>query len=85
VGAVQLTGSFPDRLEVTVTPVGAPGVVAGVPLAEVEAGLVPAALVAVTVTVYVTPFVRDGTVQLVLGAVAVQAWVVCPVAAAEAV
>ena len=39
------------------TPVGAPGVVAGVPEAEAEALLSPALLVATTVTLYAVPFV----------------------------
>jgi hypothetical protein len=49
-GAVQLTGSWPFWNEVTDTPVGAPGAVAGVPVAAVEAGPVPALVLAVTVT-----------------------------------
>jgi len=51
-GAVQETVEEPLALEVAVTPVGAPGEVAGVTAAEaVEADPVPAALVAVTVKV----------------------------------
>ena len=51
-GALQETTEEPLALEVAVTEVGAPGAVAGVAAAEaVEAELVPAALVAVTVKV----------------------------------
>jgi hypothetical protein len=49
-GAVQDTGSCESALDVTDTPVGAPGTVAGVPETGVDAALVPEALVAVTVT-----------------------------------
>ena len=65
-GVVQLTGSFAESPEVTWTLTGAPGVVDGVPVPALEAALVPAALVAVTVTLYITPFVSPVTVQLVL-------------------
>jgi hypothetical protein len=47
------------------TPVGAPGVVAGVTALETPAELVPMALVAVTRKLYETPLVRPTTVQLV--------------------
>ena len=51
-GAVQETTEEPLALEVAVTPVGAPGTVAGVAEVEaVDAELVPAAFVAVTVKV----------------------------------
>jgi hypothetical protein len=51
---------------VAVTSVGAPGVLAGVMAFDgAEAALVPTALVAVTVNVYVVPLVRPVTVQLV--------------------
>ena len=51
-GAVHDTTDWVLAFEVAVTPVGAPGVVAGVAAAEaVEGTLVPAELVAVTVKV----------------------------------
>jgi hypothetical protein len=51
-GAVHDTTDWALALEVAVTPVGAPGMVEGVAVADgVEAGLVPAELVAVTVKV----------------------------------
>ena len=51
-GAVHETTEEPLALEVAVTLVGAPGAVAGVAEAEaIDAELVPAALVAVTVKV----------------------------------
>src|ERR1043165_9714441 len=57
---------------VAVTAEGAPGTVIGVTLAEAaEAGLVPAALVAVTVKVYAVPLVRPLTTALVAGAATV--------------
>jgi hypothetical protein len=49
-GAVQLTVSCEFWLEVTETPVGAPGMVAGVPVPADEAAEAPATFVAVTVT-----------------------------------
>ena len=49
-GAVQVTASW-VLPGVRATPVGAPGIVDGVPVAPAEAGPVPIALVAVTVTV----------------------------------
>jgi hypothetical protein len=52
--------------------VGAPGTMPGFTVTPVDAGPVPAALVAVTVTVYVVPFVRPEIVHVVAGAVAVQ-------------
>ena len=65
-GALQETTAEPLALEVAVTPVGAPGEVAGVAGTEaVDADPVPAALVAVTVKVYWSPLVRPVTVQLV--------------------
>lgn len=45
--------------------VGAPGVVRGVTVDELEAGPVPAAFVAATVTEYCVPLVRPVIVQLV--------------------
>jgi hypothetical protein len=58
-----------------VTPVGAPGMVAGVTALDGDdAGPVPTALVAVTVKVYEVPFVSPVTVQVV-APVVVQ---VCP-------
>ena len=66
-GAVQETTDWVLAFEVAVTPVGAPGTVAGVAGADaVDAELVPAELVAVTVNVYAVPLVRPETVQLVL-------------------
>jgi hypothetical protein len=61
-GAVQLTVA--DALPpVAVMAVGAPGTVAGVTLLDgLEAGLVPIALVAVTVNVYAVPLLRPLTV-----------------------
>ena len=54
-------------MDVAVTLVGAPGVVAGVAAAEAaEALLVPAELVPVTVKVYGVPLVRPVTVQVVV-------------------
>ena len=51
-GAVQETTEEPLALEVAMTLVGAPGAVAGVAEAEaIDAELVPAAFVAVTVNV----------------------------------
>ena len=51
-GAVQATTDLVLALELAVTPVGAPGVVAGTTAAEaVEAAPVPESLVAVTVNV----------------------------------
>ena len=64
-GAVHETTEEPLALEVAVTLVGAPGTVAGISTAEsVDAELVPAALVAVTVNVKAVPLVRPETVQL---------------------
>ena len=64
-GAVQVTAALASPGTAT-TIVGAPGMVAGVTAAEgVDAGLAPVALVAVTVKVYESPFVRPETVQLV--------------------
>ena len=57
---------------VALTPVGAPGTVAGVTLLEGDdAGLVPALLVAVTVNVYAVPLVSPVTVMGLLGPVPV--------------
>jgi hypothetical protein len=65
-GAVQVTTEEALALDVADTPVGAPGTVAGVTVAEGrDAALLPAALVAVTVKVYGEPLVRPDTVQLV--------------------
>jgi hypothetical protein len=51
-GAVQDTADWALALDVAVTAVGAPGAVAGMAAADgLDAGLVPAALVAVTVNV----------------------------------
>jgi hypothetical protein len=85
-GAVQDTGSWAFWLDVTVTPVGAPGVVAGKPVTEgLEAAEVPAPFVAVTLTAYCTPFASVLMVHVVLGGVAVQVRVVWPEAVAVAV
>jgi hypothetical protein len=66
-GAVQDTTDWVLALEVAVTPVGVPGVVAGVAAADgAEEVLVPAELVAVTVKVYGVPLVRPVTVQVVV-------------------
>jgi hypothetical protein len=65
-GAVQLTVAcaFPP---LAVTPVGAPGTVAGVTDAEgAEAGPVPTAFDAVTVKVYAVPFASPLTVAVVV-------------------
>src|SRR5262245_1269934 len=64
-GAVQVTAACP--LPATaLTPVGAPGGRAGTPgLDPADAVPVPTAFVAVTVNVYVVPFVRPVTVALV--------------------
>ncbi len=57
---------------VAVTPVGAPGTVTGVTEADdAEAVLVPAAFVAVTVTVYAVPLVNPVIVQPVVAVVQV--------------
>ncbi len=78
-GAVQLraTEVFPA---VPVTPVGAPGVVAGVTAAEGdESGPVPTAVTAATVKVYAVPLVRPVTVKLVAAVVVCTAvWAVVP-------
>jgi hypothetical protein len=65
VGAVQLTVA--DALPLTgVAMVGAPGVVAGVTLAdEAENEPVPTTLMAATVNVYASPLVRPDTTQFV--------------------
>jgi hypothetical protein len=65
-GAAHETTDWALALDVAVTPVGAPGAVAGVAGADAEeAMLVPAELVAVTVKVYEVPLDRPVTVQLV--------------------
>ena len=73
-GAVQETVAC-ALPAVAVTPVGAPGAVAGsagVTLADgADAGLVPIALVAVTTNVYALPLVSPVTVAVVAGAAAV--------------
>ena len=56
--------------------VGAPGAVIHVADRAVEESLVPAALVAVTVTEYVTPFVSVDSVHSRVGGVALQVRVV---------
>jgi hypothetical protein len=62
-GAVKLTVTWPFP-RVPVTPVGAPGVVAGVTEGEAAlGGLVPTAFVAVTVNVYAVPLVNPVTVS----------------------
>ena len=53
------------------TPVGAPGTVAGVVLVADDANELPEAFVAVTVKMYAVPFVRPTTVHEVAGGVAV--------------
>jgi hypothetical protein len=59
-------------LAVALTAVGAPGTVPGTTLLEAaEAAPVPALLVAVTVNVYVVPFVNPLTVRELLAPVAV--------------
>jgi hypothetical protein len=64
-GAAQLTVAC-ALPAVAVTPVGAPGTVAGATEFDgAEAGPVPTALVAVTVKVYVVPLVSPVTVALV--------------------
>src|SRR5512146_3144373 len=55
VGAAQLT-VMPFAPALAATRIGAPGTVTGVAVRLFEAGLVPTALVAVTVTAYVVPF-----------------------------
>jgi hypothetical protein len=65
-GAVQETTDCWLPNDVAVTEVGAPGVVAGMTVADgLEAAVVPSPLVALTVKVYDVPFVRPETVQLV--------------------
>jgi anti-sigma factor ChrR (cupin superfamily) len=61
-GAVQDTASW-VLPGVRATPVGAPGIVDGVPVAPAEAGPAPLAFVAVTVTVYAVPLVSPVIVQ----------------------
>ncbi len=60
-----MTTDWPLEFEVADAPVGAPGavVVGTTALEAAEAGLVPAALVAVTVKVYEVPSVRPVTVH----------------------
>jgi hypothetical protein len=82
-GAVQLTvaDAFPA---LALTPLGAPGAVGPVGVAAleaVEAGPVPTALVAVTVKVYVVPFVKPVMVAVVGGgdpSTSVPGWAVLP-------
>jgi hypothetical protein len=84
-GAVQLTGNVTSCAETTVTPLGASGTAAGVPLTPGDDGVdVPTAFVAVTVTEYVTPFTSEPMVQLVVLPLAVQVRVVSPEAVAVA-
>jgi hypothetical protein len=64
-GAVQDTASW-ALPGVRLTPVGAPGIVDGVPVAPADAGPVPMALVAVTETVYEVPLARPVIVQPVV-------------------
>ena len=72
-GAVHDTIDCVLTFDVAVIPVGAPGVVAGIAPAEAtDATPEPAEFVAVTVNVYEVPFVRPTTVQVVVGAVALQ-------------
>ena len=80
-GAVQLTvaDAFPAP---AVTPVGVPGAVAGAGVTEfedAEEGPVPMALVAVTLNVYVVPFVSPLTVAVVAGGFPVTVVGVCAV------
>lgn len=63
VGALQASDSWPLPL-VTASAVGAAGVVFGVTVIPALAGLVPNALVAVTVTVYSRPFTNSPMVQV---------------------
>ena len=80
-GAVQLTvaDAFPAP---AVTPVGVPGAVAAAGVTEfedAEEGPVPMALVAVTLNVYVVPFVSPLTVAVVAGGLPVTVVGVCAV------
>ena len=71
-GAVQLTVAC-ALPPIPVTPVGAPGSVAGVTALDTdEVELVPAEFVATTVNVYEVPLVSPVTVVLVAGMVAVK-------------
>ena len=64
-GALKLTDAW-ALPRIAVTPVGAPGTVAGVTAFDgAEAGPVPTALVAVTVKVYAVPLVSPVTMWLV--------------------
>jgi len=73
-GAVHDTVAEVSEVVATaLTPVGAPGAVAGVAAADaVEAAPVPTPLVAVTVNVYGVPLVRPVTVQPVVAVVQVK-------------
>jgi len=66
-GAVQVTVTS-EPLAAPVTPVGAPGTAVGVrvPVADAEFALEPALFVALTQNMYVVPFVKPATVQLVV-------------------
>jgi hypothetical protein len=71
-GAVQVTVTSEPLTEPT-RPVGAPGTAAGVrvPVADAEFALEPALFVALTQNMYVVPFVRPATVQVVVTVVQV--------------
>jgi len=71
-GAVQVTVTS-EPLAAPVTPIGAPGTAVGVrvPVAVTEFALEPALFVALTQNMYVVPFVRPETVQLVVTVVQV--------------
>ena len=69
-GAVHDTTLWASASAVADTPEGAPGTADGTTAEDgAEAALVPFAFVAVTVNVYVVPFVRLSTVQLVVAVV----------------
>ena len=64
-GAVQETTDWPLSFEVALTAVGAPGRVDGTAVAEAtDTADVPLGFVAVTVKVYLVPFVRPIIVQV---------------------
>jgi hypothetical protein len=76
-GAVQLAVMVPSP-GVNDVIVGAPGTVIGVAVSLSDAVESPAALVAITVTVYVVPFVRSKMVQVKSPEVQLQDFVVVP-------
>jgi hypothetical protein len=64
-GATHVMTELAFTFDVATTPVGAPGTVTGIAAAEAtESADVPDALVAVTLKVYQTPFVRPVTTQV---------------------